>query len=183
MSAQENTASFIPKRSIGPFTATVTVEENGIDELEITQHPVQQGANIADHAYIKPSSLDLKVAWSGADAPLSETYDKLLKLQLSREPFTVVTGKRTYKNMLIKSIGVTTDAQSENILSVSLSLQEVFLTAVEVVAVSASRSNQKHAAKTGATSNAGRKQPEKDAASSAAPIKRSALAALAGNGG
>lgn len=169
-------ANFLPKRAIGPFSATITLEEVATDELEITQHPVQQGASITDHAYNKPATVNLKVQWNDNDAPLSETYAKLLQLQSSREPFDVVTGKRTYRNMLIKSLGQTNDVQTENILSISMQLQEVFITAVEVVTVP-DRPKQKNPGKTGATENAGQKSAQET------PRKRSALAALAGKGG
>ena len=43
-------ATIVPRRSIGPFNATLTIEEVASDDLEITQHPVQQGAAITDHA-------------------------------------------------------------------------------------------------------------------------------------
>lgn len=168
-------ASFLPRRLVGPFQATVTLEEVGTDELEITQHPVQQGASITDHAFVKPSTVNLKLMWNNDDAPLAETYQNLLDLQSSREPFDVVTGKRAYRNMLIKSIGQTTDVQTENVLSISLSLQEIILTAVEVTEVPA-RPKQKDAGKTGATENAGKKSAQET------PKKRSALAALAGKG-
>lgn len=173
-------ASFVSKRSIGSFTATVTIEELMTDELEVTQHPVQTGAAITDHAFVKPSSLSLKVAWDDGDMPLSDTYNKILKLQASREPFTVVTGKRSYKNMLMKSLGVTTDAVNENILSVTMSLQGIIMTKVETVAVSAPRSNQKHASKTEATGKAGKKSAEAQTDANKQPRKKSALATLAG---
>lgn len=162
---------FSPRRSIAGFYASVTLEEVGSDELEITQHPVQQGASITDHAYVKPSVLNLKVLWNDDDAPLAETYRNLLKLQSSREPFDVVTGKREYSNMLMKTLGVTTDVNTENILSISMSLQEIFITALEVVTVPP-RKDQKDPGKTGATNNAGTKQAE--------PKKKSALRALVG---
>lgn len=168
--------NFLPKRAIGPFSATVTLEEVGTDELEITQHPVQQGASITDHAYLKPSTVNIKVMWNDDDAPLAETYKNLLDLQASREPFDVVTGKRAYKNMLIKALGQTNDVQTENILSISLQLQEIFITAVEVVSVP-ERAKQRNPGKTGATQNAGQKSAQET------PKKRSALAALAGKGG
>lgn len=152
-----DTASFLPKRSIGPFFATITIEESSADEMEITQHPVQQGAAITDHAYSKPSSVDISVQWSDESAPLAETYKKLLDLQASREPFDVVTGKRLFRNMLIKSMRQTNDAQTENILSIALSLQEIFITAIEVVSVPADRKKQKDAGKTGKTEKSGKK--------------------------
>lgn len=173
-----DTASFLPKRAVGPFSATITLEEVASDELEITQHPVQQGASITDHAYVKPSTVNLKVMWNNDDAPLAETYQNLLDLQASREPFGVVTGKRTYRNMLIKSLGQTNDVQTENILSISLELQEVILTSLEVVTVP-DRPKQKAPGKTGKTENAG----NKSAQPASPPRKRSALAALEGKGG
>lgn len=168
-------ASFLPQRAIGPFRATVTVEETGVDTLEITQHPVQQGASITDHAYNLPATVSLSVLFSADTAPLAETYLKLRLLQSSRVPFTLVTGKRTYRNMLIKSLAQTNDATTENVLSIRMDLQEVFITALQVVSVP-ERSQQADPGTTGATENAG----QQSAQEASAPRSRSALAALAG---
>lgn len=167
-------ATIIPRRSIGPFNATVTLEEIASDDLEITQHPVQQGAAITDHAYLKPATVSIKIMFNAADAPLAETYAKLRQLQASREPFDVVTGKRVYKNMLFKSLGQTNDAQTENILSISAELQEVFIVQVETTMVPP-RKRQANPGKTGATENAGQKS-----AQPAPERNRSALRTLAG---
>ena len=167
-------ATIIPRRSIGPFTATVTLEEIASDDLEITQHPVQQGATITDHAYLKPATVSIKIMFNAADAPLAETYAKLRQLQASREPFDVVTGKRAYKNMLFKSLGQTNDAQTENVLSISAELQEIFIVQVETTTVPP-RKQQANPGKTGATENAGQKS-----AQPAPERNRSALRTLAG---
>jgi len=167
-------ATIVPRRSIGPFNATLTIEEVATDELEITQHPVQQGAAITDHAYMKPATVNVKIVFSDEDAPLAETYEKMRQLQASREPFDVVTGKRSYKNMLFKSLGQTNDMRTEFVLSINATLQEVFITALEVVSVP-ERKKQKTPGKTGATENAGQKK-----AQPAEPKKKSALKALAG---
>lgn len=167
-------ATIVPRRAIGPFNATLTIEEVATDELEITQHPVQQGAAITDHAYLKPATVNVKIVFSDEDAPLAETYEKMRKLQASREPFDVVTGKRSYKNMLFKSLGQTNDMRTEFVLSINATLQEVFITALEVVSVP-ERKKQKTPGKTGATENAGQKK-----AQPAEPKKKSALKALAG---
>ena len=42
---------FVRPRSIGGFTADVTIEERHEDSLVVTQHPVETGSSIADHAY------------------------------------------------------------------------------------------------------------------------------------
>lgn len=167
-------ATIIPRRSIGPFNATVTLEEIASDDLEITQHPVQQGATITDHAYLKPATVSIKIMFNAADAPLAETYAKLRQLQASREPFDVVTGKRAYKNMLFKSLGQTNDAQTENVLSISAELQEIFIVQAETTTVPP-RKQQANPGKTGATENAGQKS-----AQPAPERNRSALRTLAG---
>lgn len=43
-----------------------TIEENHYDDMEITEHPVEQGANIADHAFLKPAELTIKCSWSNS---------------------------------------------------------------------------------------------------------------------
>ena len=48
-----------------------TIEERSHDELEITEHPVEQGAAIADHAYKRPAEVVIRAAWS--NSPTSST--------------------------------------------------------------------------------------------------------------
>ena len=55
-----------PPRSIGPIVAQITESERHVDEIEITEHPVQQGAAIADHMFKKPAEVTLKVSWSNS---------------------------------------------------------------------------------------------------------------------
>ena len=43
--------------SMKDIIAQATFEERHIDELEVTDHPVQQGAMISDHAFRRPLSL------------------------------------------------------------------------------------------------------------------------------
>lgn len=166
-------AIFVPKRQIGPFTATITIDEVLTDELEITQHPVQQGAAITDHAYMKPATVELKVWFGEFLTPPTEIYTKFQQLQASREPFDVVTGKRAYRNMLIKSLTQTNDGATDNILSLRLRLQEVLITTVEVASVP-ERKKQRKPGKTGKTENAGQKKAIPEVK------KKSALRALVG---
>jgi len=154
-------ASFIPKRSIGPFTANVTVEEVCTDELEITEHPVEQGASITDHAYVKPASIIIRAIFTEqiSETTLVETYQNLLQLQSDAEPFDVVTGKRSYQNCLIKTLTETNDATTENILSVRFELQQVFIVALETSTV-ASPENQADPQSTQKIENTGEKSPQ-----------------------
>ena len=84
----------------------------------------------------------------------SETYQKLLDLQRSREPFSVTTGKRQYTNMLIRVLDVTTDKTSENVLMATLTLRELNTTQTQTVSVAA-KENMKEGANTSAVQNSG----------------------------
>lgn len=150
-------ATIIPVRAIGAFETQLTIEENCTDDLEITQHPVQQGASITDHAYLKPSTVRVRIMFNEEDGPLNETYADFLELQASRILFNVVTGKRNYKNMLIKSINVVNDMQTENVLSISVELQQINIVTVQLVSVPP-RANQKSPGKTDKTQPAGQKK-------------------------
>lgn len=162
-----------------PIVAQVTLEERHSDELEISVHPVEQGAAIADHAFKKPAEVIIRCAWSdspsgpgsiisqavGVGAAVGGTagrvlagipgavqaaqsllggndqgqvkqiYQKLLQLQSDRVPFDVMTGKRSYTNMLMRSLHVDTDQHSENILSVTMVLQQVLIMTTQAVSV------------------------------------------------
>ena len=88
------------------FKGYVTISENTIDAIEITQQPVQQGANIADHAFKKPTTLSIQillgasilpsVSFGGVQGPqsLPTIYANLLALQSSFVPFNCTTHLR-----------------------------------------------------------------------------------------
>ena len=107
-------AYIIPYRAIGTIIPDILIEENNHDELEITQHPVQTGATISDHAYMRPMEVSLQVGWSNSGhspSYVNDVYTALRRLQSSRAPFEVFTGKRHYINMLIASLTQTSNSQ------------------------------------------------------------------------
>lgn len=134
-------------RFIGPFVADVTVEETSVDELALTEHPVEIGAAITDHAYLRPAQVTIKAGWSnssysalGNPVYVRSVYEALRSLQQSRIPFSILTGKRLYQNMLVTKMLVTTDEKTENVLSVTLDCREVILVSTQTVSVSAAGS-------------------------------------------
>lgn len=172
-----------PKRGLGPFTMQVVVEEIHTDELEITDHPVEQGALITDHSFKRPALVVIRGGWS--DSPtvsglfsglvagiggtlgglqslitgnnvsqVRETYQKLLELQASRVPFDVLTGKRKYTDMLIQSLAQTTDRDHENDLFVTVTLRQVLIVRTEFTAA-APVARQADAAATSGVTNQG----------------------------
>lgn len=57
-------------RKIGMIVPSVVVSEKHTDTLEITEHPVEVGAAVADHAYKKPSEVVMEVGFAGGGALL-----------------------------------------------------------------------------------------------------------------
>lgn len=158
---------------IGSFIIpSVVISEKHTDTLTITEHPVETGAPIADHAYKLPAEVITVVGFAGGGAVLDfashltgtdllglspkEVYQQLITLQEERIPFNVVTGKRIYHNMLLKSIEVTTDAKSENVLSATLTLREILLSRTQPIAV-ADKTEMKEGTNTSPVINAGTK--------------------------
>jgi hypothetical protein len=165
-----------PQRSIGggipgtaPILMQVVVDERTTDTLTITKQPVQQGASITDHSYLEPTvfsstayfkdnSLSLLGEINSFTSPqtgLAKIYTTLLNLQALRTPFNIVTPKRIYTSMLLASLSQTTDKNTENCLSVSMSFQQVIIVSVSTTSVP--RINQANAGSTGATQSAGTK--------------------------
>lgn len=159
-------------RKIGLIIPSVVVSEKHSDTLEITEHPVEIGAAVADHAYKRPSEVVMEVGFAGGGSLLDfvdtssiglslglspqETYQELLDLQSSRIPFDVVTGKRLYSNMLIRALEVNTEKATENVLSAVLTLREVLIIQTQQITV-ANKSDMKDGASTSAVANAGTK--------------------------
>lgn len=161
-------------RKIGLIVPSVVVSEKHSDTLEITEHPVEVGAAISDHAYRRPSEVVMQVGFAGGGSLLDlldttsfglsaglsprEVYQNLLDLQNSRVPFDVVTGKRLYSNMLIRAMEVTTERSTENVLSAVLTLREVIITSTTTSQVAA-KADMKEGANTSAVQNSGVKTP------------------------
>lgn len=168
-------------RNISLIIPDVVLKESHTDELAITSHPIERpkeslvGA-VSDHAYRKPSEVIMEVGFAGGGSLLDastldtrqigvsagvspkETYEALIKLQRDRQPFDVTTGKRSYQNMLIRSLQVTTDNASENVLMAVITLQEVIMADIQKIQT-ASKDDMQLGATTSAVQNTGTKTP------------------------
>lgn len=128
-------------RSIGGIIPNVAIEEIGTDSLHISDHPVEVGAAVSDHAFKFPAERMMKVGWSdsvgGYVGYSRQVYAQLLELQTAREPFDLFTGKRFYQNMLIAQIIEATNEETENGLLCSVVLRGINLTYTQVSEASA----------------------------------------------
>lgn len=157
-------------RSIGTIIPQCTVEERAVDELEITEHPIQQGANITDHAFSKPTVITARYGWSNSGSIFNLTtggivssdpqdiYNQLRALQASRQPFTLQTGKGIYPNTLIQRLDQLTDMQNENALSVTITFRQIIIVNLQATALQSS--NQAYPSQTAPVANGGTVQPQ-----------------------
>ena len=144
------TRAFVPQD--GPFPApTVWVEEQHTDNVIITEHPVERGAPITDHAFARGPELTVRLAWGGFGLTLADAqaaYSQILTLKDNRVLFSVQTGKRLYTNMLISEVSVTTDQHSEYILLATLRCRQLILVNTSIVSVPAAPQDQSNASST-----------------------------------
>lgn len=149
--------SISPKSKIGDVEILAAFEEIHSDSLQVTDHPVERGPAISDHAFKRPTEVVIKCGWSNSTLSsmlskissllgdgtkyevakfsgemsrndyVSSVYSKLLAIQESREPITLATSKRIYSDMLITSIQVTTDQRSNDVLMVTATLRQVII--------------------------------------------------------
>lgn len=119
--------------------------------LTITEHPVEEGAKVTDHAQKEPDQLtlngiisdhpillnraDLEPVIPGGDPEnrAQQALDEFERLQETASLLTVDTEKKRYENMMIVGISVTMDAPRRYILDIGLSLKEFRKATVESV--------------------------------------------------
>lgn len=183
-------------RKIEMIVPSVVISEKHSDSSEITEHPVQvpggEGFTVSDHTFDRPSEVTMEIGFSGGGSLIDgfdtssmfdistglklgssprEIYQQLLDLRASKKPFDVITGKRDYKNMLIRAIEVTTDNTSENVLMVVLTLRQVIIVETKSKQV-APLENQKMPEATGGTEDRGTVTPK--------PVNESILSNMKG---
>lgn len=172
-----------PKRGFDDGSGTLlipdaTIEEVHTDDMEITDHPVEQGASISDHAFKRPAEVVITAGWSDSpnnsgvvnsvlgsaanansavqavigaaellggilnvldgsstSSPSTQAYQSLVTMQQNRSLFTIYTGKRTYQNMLIKSLATTTDQRTENSAIIRITCRQLLMAQTQTVTV------------------------------------------------
>lgn len=126
-------------RAIGEMTFDATFQESHASDLEVTDHPIETGALVSDHAFMKPLKVEITAgvsdiltpsgnpAYGGGSGRAQAAYQLLTELQKSAEPFIVQTGLKVYENMVCESIRTAQERDSANILYFVASLREVLI--------------------------------------------------------
>jgi hypothetical protein len=153
-------APFVPKQKVKiakgllefvELDASIT-EGHSFDTV-ITDHPVEAGANVSDHVRLVPSRL--KISGIVSNQPLSltqinlnptradEAFATLLSYQEDAQLLTVTTTLQVYEDMLLKSLSVTRDKDTGNIVAMDLDFQQVVTVESSFAAVAPKDTKQK----------------------------------------
>lgn len=129
------------------FDAFLKLTHNS--ELTITEHPVERGANVADHAFMEPREVIIEVGMTDTAASIVlgqfaggwsrsvEAYKVLASLQQDRIPFSILTRLGLYENMLIKTLMAPDDYATRFGLKATATCREVLVAETRQVKVSA----------------------------------------------
>jgi hypothetical protein len=137
------------KTNIAGYFFDAFLRVDHISKLNITEHPVETGANVSDHAFVEPQELTIEIGMSDVSKSLvagqfntgksrSVTAYKLLKeLQGQRIPLQIYTRLGVYKNMLIETISAPDDYKTRYSLNVTVTFKEVIMAQTKTVKISA----------------------------------------------
>jgi hypothetical protein len=149
----------IPEKSIGGCEIDCFLNEHITHSNSITDIPVEDGDNIADHVIENADEVQVKAfigkvefqEWKGkipeseADIPaedpkarIKEKYLEFLKLKRERQPVDVVMGLATFNNMVITSFDIDRNVETGADLSFDMSFKSVRIVKSETTTINAS---------------------------------------------
>jgi len=115
-----------------------TLSEVHTSTAQVTDHPVEDGADVSDHVIQRPDELDIAGVISntpieilgGAAAAFNpqraeDAYEEIRVLKTTGTLITVVTPIRTYEQMAITSLVVNRDSVTGDAVSLSMRMKEV----------------------------------------------------------
>lgn len=150
------------------FDAAFRVEH--FQNLRHTEHPIQSGSSIVDHAYLTPARVALEIGMSDSMDRYSQgvyTSDKsksvaafntFLDIQAKRVPVTLNTRLKKYVNMLVEDVRASDDNSTLHGLKATIYFYELI---VGTVTSSPTNSDSGSSARPDQTNvnNEGTKQP------------------------
>jgi hypothetical protein len=143
--------------TIDALTLDASISEQHTSEVEVTEHPVEAGANIADHARVKPAvltieglvsdtpinrsqvrriveslgvsfeSLSLEDVLAGQPGYAQQAFGVLETMRDTAKLVQIVTGLKTYEDMILTSLSVPRNAQSGDALRFTATFKHVRL--------------------------------------------------------
>ena len=136
------------KTNIGGYFFDGFMQVDHTIELQTTENPVETGASVVDHAYVKPAKVVMKVMmsdvhqslvpeqFSGASFRSVNAWQVLRKLQADRIPMSIFTRLGLYTNMLITSLTASDTPETFRALSAEVTLKEIPVARIKKVKIS-----------------------------------------------
>ena len=153
-----NTLFVRSKKSIGGVQFDAVLNETHVNDLTITDNPVEAGVQVTDHVVKEPVQLTMEVVVT--DTPLGfqavdqivdsvsgrfgsstsgnvtrsdAAHNALVALQETAEPLTVQTSFVLYQNMLIRNITVARDKNTRRIAKMTVSMRTITILDTQVI--------------------------------------------------
>lgn len=150
MAEPKQSLTIIKPHKVGSYSFDVTFFERHQADIDITEQPIELGADITDHAFVKP--LRLTVGGAVADVPLrlnpsfdtsssnarsSSAYQTILKSMYTRQMIRVQTGLANYPNMVMESLEAAQDKSTPDVFNFIMTLRQINVVSVQTVSVPA----------------------------------------------
>jgi hypothetical protein len=134
---------------LGSLTLDASLSESHQKDAEVTEHPVELGADISDHFRPKQDQLQIEGVVSNtplrgtADSARAQTaYETLVRLRKTGQMLTVVTPLESYENMALISLVVPRDPKLGEVLKFTASLKQVTIVQSQRVKIVGPRSSK-----------------------------------------
>ena len=125
------------------------IDETKTYEADVPAYPVERGFEVSDTIILKPLSLimtlfltNTPVTWKTrhgtSPSRVQDVIKRLEALYFTREPVTVVTSERTYKNMAITSIELKKSLETGSSREIPIIFQEIRVTEAATTTIPAS---------------------------------------------
>ena len=157
--AEPNRSAAIGVNVSGPTDVLLIQFDASISERysrrkEITQHPVEAGADVSDHSRTLPleitihgwvtddpiivlRSINATPSVRGGDprTRVENAWKELNRIMDEESEVKIISGLDDFRNMVLKSIDVKRDKDSGRILDATIALQQITIATTEVISV------------------------------------------------
>jgi hypothetical protein len=126
---------------IGEIVVDAFLQETHEMRAKATEHPVEDGTSVVDHVQLQPTTLQIEgvvsntpldfigmpiiSAIGGDNDHAQKTFEKLEKLFADRQPITIATTLKSYKNMVLENISIQRNAKTSGALRFSCSAKQI----------------------------------------------------------
>ena len=161
------------------FDAVFSLSHNS--NVMVTEHPVQSGASIADHSFMEQDEVQIEIGMTDTAISVNgpsesrsvNAYAQLYSLMAAREPITLITRLKTYRNMLITSISAPDDYHTMNALKANIYFKQINIVSVSTVKVQQTVSSSVATAKSGVSSSGSTSSSNSTSSKSSSKTKKS----------